>query len=232
MTVRSLRRYPVKAMGGEALESAEVDARGLVGDRWFAVVDPDGHLASGKNTRRMRRHDGVFQYAAATTADGVVVTGTSGRWAVGSAALDAELTAALGLPSRVLPEASVPHFDDGAVSLVGTATLAWCAQRWGIDADPRRLRANMVIETDEPFVEESWVGSTVTAGGVELRVVQRVERCRTINLAQDGVAGTTRWLKALGAERQLRVAVYADVVLPGAVRVGDDVVVGAGVTVG
>ena len=30
-------------------------------------------------------------------------------------------------------------------------------------------------------------------------VVERVERCRTVDLAQDGVATTTPWLKALGA---------------------------------
>ncbi|QAY71344.1 MOSC domain-containing protein [Xylanimonas protaetiae] len=221
MTVRSLRRYPVKSMGGEALDAVVVDARGLVGDRAFAVVDDEGHFASGKNTRRFRRRDAVFGYTAATSGDGVVVTGRDGRWAVGSPALDAELTRALGVPSRVLPEAGTPHFDACAVSLVGTATLAWCAQRWGIDADPRRLRVNLVVDTDEPFVEETWVGSGIAVGEVELRGVERIERCRTIDLAQDGASGAGRWLKPLGAERGLCLAVYADVVVPGTVRVGD-----------
>ena len=220
MTVRSLRRYPVKAMGGEPLDAAVLDARGLVGDRWFAVVDDEGHLAAGKNTRRFRRRDGVFLYGASTTDDGVVVAGPGGTWPVGSEALDAELTRALGVPSRVLPEVGMSFFDAGAVSLVGTATLAWCAGQWGIDADPRRLRVNVVIETDEPFVEESWLGADVTVGEVGLRTVQRIERCRTIDLAQDGVAVHDRWLKPLAA-RDLRVGVYADVVVPGVVRVGD-----------
>ncbi len=224
MTVRGLRRYPVKSMAGESLDAVMVEARGLAGDRWFAVVDEDGHLASGKNTRRFRRRDAVFSYAASTLdAGGVVVSGPTGRWPVGSTALDAALSAECGVPVRVLPEADVRHFDGGAVSLVGTATLAWCAQRWGIDADPRRLRANVVVKTDDPFVEESWVGRNVTVGEAELRVVQRVERCRTIDLAQDGAAAVGRWLQPLGGERDLRVAVYADVVAPGVVRVGDDV---------
>lgn len=224
MTVQSLRRYPVKSMAGEALDVAAVDARGLTGDRWYAVVDDEGRFASGKDTRRFRRRDGIFAYTAATRDDGrVVVTGPGGRWPVGSAALDAALSVACGVPSRVVPEAEVPHFDGGAVSLVGTATLAWCAQRWDIDADPRRLRANVVVETDEPFVEETWVGRRLTLGGVELRVVQRIERCRTIDLAQDGASGVGRWLRPLGRERNLRLAVYADVVAPGTVRVGDDV---------
>ena len=52
-------------------------------------------------------------------------------------------------------------------------------------------------------------------------MVERVERCRTIDLAQDGVASTTPWLKALGRSRELCVAVYADVVGPGTVALGD-----------
>ncbi|WP_425956825.1 MOSC domain-containing protein [Xylanimonas sp. McL0601] len=221
--VAGVRRYPVKAMGGEALDAVALDVRGVVGDRWFAVVDDDGHIASGKNTRRFRRRDAVFGYAASTDADGVFVTGDAGRWRVGDTALDAELSSSFGLQVRVLPEAGVSHFDDGAVSLVGTATLRWCEERWGIDADPRRLRANLVIETDEPFVEETWMGSSVAVGSAELRVVQRVERCRTIDLAQDGASGRGRWLKPLAAERDMQVAVYADVVVPGVVGVGDGV---------
>ena len=42
MRVSRLRRHPVKAMAGEVLDSVAVDDRGLVGDRWYAVVDDDG----------------------------------------------------------------------------------------------------------------------------------------------------------------------------------------------
>ena len=58
--VVEIRRYPVKTMAGESLESVEVDARGLVGDRWFSVMDEEGRLASGKSSRRFRRLDGIF----------------------------------------------------------------------------------------------------------------------------------------------------------------------------
>ena len=43
--VVALRRYPVKSMGGEPLHVAELDRRGLVGDRGYAVVaHPDGRV--------------------------------------------------------------------------------------------------------------------------------------------------------------------------------------------
>ena len=224
--VTSIRRYPVKAMGGEPLQAVDVDARGLVGDRWFAVVDEDGRLAAGKTSRRFRRHDEVFAYAAATAGEDVVVTRAGERWTVGDPALDEELGTAFGAPVRVLPEGGVQHQDAGQVSLVGTATLAWCADRWGIDPDPRRLRVNLLVATDEPFVEESWTGSALTVGGAHLRVVQRIDRCRTIDVAQDGAEARGPWLRHLAAERDLFLAVYADVATPGRIEVGDEVVGG------
>ena len=223
MKVVALRRYPVKSLGGESLGSVTVDERGLAGDRWYAVVDGDGRFGCGKDSRRFRRRDAVFSYAAHTTASSVVVTGPGGSWPVGDSALDANLSAACDDDVAVLPEGDVPHFDAEAVSLIGTATLDWCRTELGVDADVRRLRTNVVVETTEPFVEETWIGSGLTIGSVGLSVSERVERCRTINLAQDGVATTTPWLKALGASRELCVAVYASVVTPGVLSVGDAV---------
>ncbi len=130
----------------------------------------------------------------------------------------------LGDGCRLTAESGTPHQDAGSVSLVGTASLAWCAERWDLDADPRRLRANLVVETSEPFVEETWVGREIAAGTARLRVVERVERCRTIDLAQDGVTSPTRWLKPLAAERGMNLAVYADVSRPGTIAVGDGIV--------
>ena len=222
----AIRRYPVKSMGGESLDVVRLDPRGLEGDRWYAVVDPDGRFASGKDTRRFRRRDGVFDHRAQSGPDGVTVTGPGGSWQVGDPALDVSLSAALGEEVQVLAEAAVPHQDAGAVSLVGTATLAWCADRWGLDADPRRLRANLVVETDEPFEEEGWVGSQVALGEARLQVVERIERCRTIDVAQDDSDARGRWLKPLATDRDLCLAVYADVAEPGTVRLGDRLMTG------
>lgn len=119
------------------------------------------------------------------------------------------------------PENGVAHQDDGSVSLVGTASLQWCFERLGIDADPRRLRANIVVRTDEPFVEESWVGRTIRVGNCSLRVVSRIERCRMIDIAQDGVSPEGRWLKPLAQHRDMNLAVYADVLAAGQLCVGN-----------
>lgn len=224
-TVLSIRRYPVKSMGGEYLDRARVDDRGLVGDRQYAVVDTAGQLASGKTTRRFRRRDRVFDYTATTGPEGVTVHSAAGAWAVGSADLDHELSHAFADPVQVRPEVETPHFDAGAVSLVGSASLEWCREHLGVDADPRRLRVNLVLHTEQPFEEEA-LDATVAIGDVRLRPVERIERCRTIDLAQDGAAGSTKWLKALGADRDLMLGVYFDVAAPGEFAVGDEVVPG------
>lgn len=218
-----IRRYPVKSMGGESLDNVALDARGVTGDRWYAVEDGNGHFASGKNTRRFRRHDSVFDYSARTLDGAVVVAGPEGQWQVGDPQLDAALTARMMTPVRVLPERGVPHQDMGAVSLIGTATLNWCASRWGLNADPRRLRVNVVVRTTEPFVEEKWQGQRITIGEAELDVFERAPRCRMIDVDQDGAKADGRWLKPLAAERDMFLAVYAGVVEPARIALWDEV---------
>jgi uncharacterized protein len=223
--VHEIRRYPVKSMAGESLDAVEVDARGLAGDRWYAVVDGDGKLASGKHSARFRRRDAVFDYAARTTDDGVRVTGRGGGWTVGDPALDAALSGVMGDPVRVLAEAATPHQDQGEVSLVGTASLDWCREHLGVDADRRRIRPNLVVDTSEPFVEETWTG-LVSVGTARLRFDQRIERCRMIDIAQDGLPPEGGWLKALTDTRELCLGIHLDVVEPGTIRRGDEVRLG------
>jgi uncharacterized protein YcbX len=219
--LQEIRRYPVKAMGGESLGSVWVEPRGLVGDRAYAVVDGDGKLATGKHSRRFRRRDEVFEFAARTTADGIRVSGRGGEWPAPGDEVDRALSGAMAADVRVLPESTTPYFDAGAVSLVGSASLAWCRDHLGVDADRRRIRPNLVLETDEPFVEESWAG-LVAIGEVELRPVERIERCRMIDIAQEGLGRQGGWLKALTETREMNLGIYLDVVHAGTVTLGDE----------
>ena len=89
------------------------------------------------------------------------------RVAAGESAADLALSDHFGEEVELGPEADVAHQDAGQVSLVGTATLRELAALHGLDRplDPRHLRANLVLETAEPFVEESWTaGSSASAG--------------------------------------------------------------------
>lgn len=235
MRVAQLLRYPVKSMGGEELSAVDLDDRGVTGDRAWAVwseVDGQAKMASGKHSRRFRRMDQVFSCAARTTDEAVEIRLPDGSYhPAGGAGTDAALSAHFGESVRLQREASVSHMDAGSVSLIGTASLYAAAQLAGegkSPLDPRHFRANLVVATEEPWVEDSWVGRTVAVGAVRLVVTERVVRCRMVDVAQVGVPEHGRILKTLAAQRELCCGVYADLVVTGTVRVGDKVTVGHG----
>lgn len=228
MTLLSIRRYPVKSCGGESLTSAQVDARGLVGDREWAVVDAHGKLGSGKDSRRFRRLDRIFELDARRCADVPEVSFPDGRWCrVDEPGVERRLSGHLGVAVRFGREAQTPHMDEGGISLVGTASLAALARLTGEAApvDARRFRTNLVVETERPYVEEEWLGHEIRIGEVTLRGTARVPRCRMVDLEQDGVPAHGSLLRTLARHRELMFAVYLDVVTPGTIRAGDPVVV-------
>jgi uncharacterized protein YcbX len=221
-------RYPVKSMGGERLASGEVGEAGLVGDREWAVYGADGKLASGKHSRRFRRMDPVFDLVAARRATDVVVRLTDGRDVVaGQPDSDSLLSAHFGEPVTVRREGDVQHQDAATFSIVGTATLEELGRHEGDGRplDPRHLRVNVVVQTDQPYVEESWVGRELSIGTVRLRVDEPIERCRMVGVAQVGLPERPGMLRAISDHHDLNAGIYASVVQPGAIAVGDTVLV-------
>ena len=225
--VVSIRRYPVKAMGGEALDLVHLDQRGLAGDRWFAIRDHDGLLVCGKDSARFRHHEAVYDFSARTRGFFVEVDGQLDgephTWRVGRPELDAHLSQLLGFPVSVQPEKDLLHQDSGAISIIGTATLDFCAREWGVDADPRRLRTNLVLETQTPFIEQDWIGWDLVIGTTRIAVTGAIERCDMVEDSQDGATGGDVWAETTFLERDGLLGVYADVLTKGAINVGDRV---------
>ena len=229
--VAALWRYPVKSMLGESCEHLDLDARGVVGDRVFAVRDADGKLGSGKSTRRFRQIDGLLDFTAAS--DGAVpgVVFPDGRQLRGDdPAIHAALSAALGLPVTLAREGATSHLDAGPVHLLTRASLAWLE---GVvpdaRADVRRFRPNVVVEAaGAGQVEAAWVGARLALGAeVVLRVNDRTQRCRMVNLAQADLPDDPRILHALARDPDVCFGVYAEVVTPGRIRRGDRIVTAA-----
>ncbi|WBB58837.1 MOSC domain-containing protein [Streptomyces sp. WMMC500] len=226
-TVATLRRFPVKSMLGERLPQLVIDERGTVGDRLWAVTYGDGKLGSGKNSRRFRRAEGLLHFSASYPAgdEGTgrphVVT-PDGR----DLRDDAHLAELLGADVRLAREDAVPHFDECAVTLIGTASLHALGRILGDTepADARRFRKNILLDTEEPWIEEDWVGREVAVGEeVRLRIIKRVKRCVMTTMAQRDLPEDRRVLKTLTADRGMCLGVAADVLTPGTVRLGDAV---------
>jgi uncharacterized protein YcbX len=235
-------RYPIKSLGGEQVPTSSVSTRGLLGDRLWAVQDADGKLGSGKNSRRFRRMVGLLglasRYLVEPCPEGVeppVVTGPDGsHYPVGTGAADLFLQDHVGLNDlQVRRESNISHFDEVALSLIGTATLAWLeAQLPEIDIDLRRFRVNLLVRTDEPFIEESWLGRTVRIGtgqeAVQAKFDRVLERCVMVGMAQPGLRESGSVLKRLARrdDHPVCLALGGHIAGDGIVRVGDPVIVG------
>jgi len=118
-------------------------------------------------------------------------------------------------------------FDCAAVHLVTTATLDRLrgmspASRFEVP----RFRPNFVIElTDgsDGFVENGWVGRTLTLGGVQLRIDGPCPRCVMTTLSQGSLPKEPGVLRTAVQENGGNVGVYASVIRGGRIRRGDSV---------
>jgi MOSC domain-containing protein len=98
--VSAIRRYPLKSMLGEELETVALDQRGVVGDRRYALVDDEtGKVVSVKRPRRWGR---MFELTGRTSDDGAVVSFPDGEAvAVGDPKLSLRLEEFFGRPVSV-----------------------------------------------------------------------------------------------------------------------------------
>jgi uncharacterized protein YcbX len=228
-TVEALWRYPVKSMQGEQLDELMIETCGVSGDRRFALRDPSGKIGSGKSSRRFRRIGGLIGLRSWYD-DGQPVVGLpSGKTVAGDDPLiDAVLSAVLDHDVTFVHDPEDPFVDAAPVHIVTTAALAWLRARLPATAiDERRFRPNLLIRApDDRMVEDGWIGYTLRVGAeVELKVVDRTERCVMTNVAQPGLEHDAAVLRTIGSGNELCLGVYAEVVQPGTVRLGDPVTV-------
>jgi uncharacterized protein YcbX len=228
--VAEIRRYPVKSMLGEQVPGVEVDDRGVIGDRLWAVRDPDGKLGSGKNTRRFRRMPGLFRFRAYAARPAPIVELPDGRrFAADDPAGHRAVGEALGRTVTLVSEGTVPHHDEGPVSLITTAALRRLTELSGAEpsgdgVDPLRFRANLLIDVPgSGFPEDGWQGRRLRIGPqVVLRPVRPLTRCVMIDMAQDRAGERNDLLKTVADHHDLTFGVYAVVERAGRIAAGDE----------
>jgi uncharacterized protein YcbX len=221
-TVAELWRYPVKSLRGEQVDEAELEARGIPGDRLWAVTDGDGKLGSGKTTRRFRLLAGLFDLAARGVPP--TVTLPDGRAVPLGSELDAFLRERYGDETlTVARETTVMHHDTAPLHLLTTGSLRWLADRLpSSEVDRRRFRPNVLLETaGSELVEDGWVGERFALGGAVVEVTQRTERCVMTTNPQEELGHDPAILRAVTELNEVCLGVLARVVRPGVVRVGD-----------
>lgn len=207
LTVGALWRYPVKTLGGERLDIAEVTTNGIIGDRIVHVRGPEG-------VRTSRRHHNLIGLHATLgpdgepLVDGLPWTSPEALERVRTAAGHDALLARYDGPERfdILP---LLVATDGAVAAFGR--------------DVRRLRPNIVIDGVEGTDEFNWPGAELHIGEVVISLDSRRGRCPMTTVDPDTLEVDRNVLKDIIARFDGKLALNADVIVAGTIRVGDPV---------
>ncbi|PUA82442.1 MOSC domain-containing protein [Nocardioides currus] len=242
LVVRSAGFSPVKGMRHAAHDRVALDEQGAVGDRAFCLVDP----ARAQVLRTVqhpeliavvaRLDDGVLSMALPTGDRVEAEPHPTGEriacdyWGrtVDLALLDGPHAGAISeMLGRAVRLAAAPPgavVFGAPVTVVGTGSLRAVSESIGEEVDPARFRATLVVETDEAWVEDTWLGEEVDAGSARLRIGGPVPRCAVIDHHPVTGAKDLRILKLLTQQRPTNRAgepmfgVYAEVLTSGVVR--------------
>jgi hypothetical protein len=242
---------PVRGFALSQCDALELEACGARENRRFFLVDPHGRrftlTRAGELTHLAAQWDEAEGRLAVTfpdrsVADGVVELGESvttefagprevrGRFVVGP--WSEAISAYLGRPLRLVrtdePGGAFPA--GRPVSLVSEASVAELARHAAVDAvDARRFRMLVGLDGCEAHEEDSWIGRRVRLGDAPLEVGGPVDRCAATTRNPDSGEVDLDTLRVIKDYRGLRdgkhadFGVFAAVVEPGRVRLGDAV---------
>jgi len=221
----------------------ELDHDGVAGNRVFAFVLASGRLYDGvaqgevmavesaydAATDVLRLHFPDGEVAEAEVGEGgEEVTTPSfrspGRHVPGP--WDAPIARLAGKPARLVRLA--PGTYGASISLLGRASVADLAPGAAV-LDERRFRMLVMLDGSDAHAESDWMGRDVRVGGAVVRVDAHCARCVMTN--RDPATGVDDFnsLRAIRDRRgrapdgELHLGVYASVVQPGRVQVGDEV---------
>jgi uncharacterized protein YcbX len=249
MTVSLLSVTPVKGLALQHPSHIDVTADGVVGDRALFLVDdkdvPISCTDLGGIMRLSADYDAttgllsvhgpdglmrseVVEHGEPLTADFYGLRDVIGHIATGWGSL---FTRVAGTPVRLVI-ADSGAFDVAGVTLLGAAsTDQLAAHNDGEPVDARRFRMNVEISGSEPAAEDTWDGRTLQLGDVVVRVGGPVKRCAATTRHPDTGDIDLQTLKLIGSYKGRQetpqfgagfyFGVYADVVTPGRIHVGD-----------
>ncbi|MDQ1669222.1 MAG: uncharacterized protein QOE40_1283 [Actinomycetota bacterium] len=171
--VQQLWIFPVKSMRGARVDTAQVVAGGLRGDRSWAVVDDSGTTVTAAEEPRLRQ-------VATRIVDGLVLVDVPGAApGLRPEAAAGALSAWLGRPVRLAHREGTGFVDVAPVHVVSTFSMADAAHAEKCDAcDVREPRANLVLElAPGGGAEREWLGGQLSIGTATLPVVRHPDHC-------------------------------------------------------
>lgn len=248
-TVAAIRRYPVKGLSGQDLPAVDLTAgQAIPLDRRYGLLHGPAALDTESDGWRLPSDfftlDRTEKLAALDTLfdeDTQSLIIRRGGRQVSRGRLDQPMGRTLleqffaaylagivpGMPRLVDAKdgGSFGDTEEPSLLLLNRASLRDVEERIAKQPiDPRRMRANLLLDGLAPWAERAWIGRELTVGGATLRVIEAVE-CRPANNVNpdSGVADL-----ALGPimERgygHAHIALRARVIADGRVALGDRV---------
>ena len=232
---------PVKSLRLQHPDEVELVADGAVEDRRFLLVDDGRRLYNGKRDMSLVRAsaswDPVSRVLGMALPGGerlesevarreATLVEVYGRQVRGHVVNGPFADALSDLAGRSL---ALVERDDGAWATDSRpATLVSQASLGLIDGDGRRFRMLLELEGLEPLAEEDWRARRVRAGEALLLVGEPTPRCAVPSASPDTGVRDRDVLRELVERRghvggEVCLGVYAEVLEPGRVRVGDEV---------
>ena len=207
LRVEQLWRYPVKTLAGERLETAELTTAGIRGDRVVHVRGPEG-------VRTSRLHHRLLGLSGSIGPDGTPMI--DGRPWDDPASLAAVRRAA-GDDAWLAEYEGLDRFDvlpllvatDGAIAAFGR--------------DVRRLRPNIVVSGVEGLAETTWPGAELHIADAVIGLDSLRPRCPMTTVDPVTLERDPEVLRDIARRFRGRLALNADVIRPGRLRVGDAV---------
>ncbi len=233
--IHTLTRYPVNSFAGLPAESALLGRHGLEGDRRFAfrrLGSPTGYpWLTASRVPQMLLYQPLDLRPDETSGEPLPTRVRSPAGVIHdilSTGLEGELEEPYGGRLELM---HLGHgiFDDACISVISLATISALGGAAGRPLDPRRFRANVLLETNDPtpFAEDRWVGGRLLFGETEPRpvvsVTSRDLRCVMINLDPDTAQADERVMKAAVQLNANYAGVYGATLEPGLLRVGQPV---------
>ena len=208
MRVAELWRYPVKSLGGERLDRAEVSANGIAGDRGVHVRNGRGRVVTSRTHPRLLGLHATLGDDGEPLIDGRPWTAPESAAAVRAAAgPDATLARHDG-PERfdVLP---LLVATDGAIAALGV--------------DGRRLRPNVVIAGVPGVLERQWPGRRLRIGQVVIALEKLRGRCVMTTYDPDTQVQDLSVLQRIVDDFDGQMALDSAVLAGGTIALGDPV---------
>jgi uncharacterized protein len=207
LNVIDLWRYPVKSLAGEPLSEAILGPDGVQGDRIVRVRGPEGVRTSRKQYQLLGLK-GTLDFDGVPRINGHAWHSDEALALVKRAAgSDAWLEAWDGLDRfDILP---LLVATDGAVAAFGR--------------DVRRLRPNILIGGVDGLDERNWPGTELQIGDAIVRIDSLRGRCHMTTVDPDTLEIDSGVLRDIVKRFGNQLALNADVVRPGTIRVGDPV---------